>query len=94
MDQLSQSWAAIIAWFRTLPPPGDPDIVVVIATIVGGLGLAALTNGWVERRLSKSGLFATLVGALLLFWVWTGQDAFGLEIIPESFIEVLARLIR
>lgn len=94
MEQVAAFWAKFQDWIRTLPPPGDPELMVVIATVVGGLGIAALTNGWVERRLSKSGTFAMLVGVMMLVWVWSGQEQFGFVIIPESFIEVLARIIR
>jgi hypothetical protein len=64
MEQLAEIWESVVASMRALPPPHDPDLMVVVATIVGGLGLAAATNGWVERRVSKSGVFATLVGVL------------------------------
>jgi hypothetical protein len=94
MEQLAEIWESVVASMRALPPPHDPDLMVVVATIVGGLGLAAATNGWVERRVSKSGVFATLVGVLLLFWVWSAQQKFGFEIIPEAFIEIIARIIR
>lgn len=102
MTTLGSTGAALADWWAKLPilsdlgmpPPNDPALTVVIATLVAGFGLAGFTNGWVERRTSKSGLFAILVGVFLFVWVWQNQTEFGLSLIPESFIELLARMIR
>ena len=93
--------AGVSAWWAgaglpdpDLPPPPDPAVVVVIGTVVGGLGLAALATGWVERRLSWAGLFAAAVGLGLLLWAWDADRGAGPGLIPEAFVEVVARILR
>ncbi|WP_179378927.1 hypothetical protein [Jannaschia marina] len=96
LDGLSGAWAGIPALPDLgLPAPADPLLLVAIATIVSAFGLLGLVTGWVERRLSVAALFAALLGAALFFWVWeTDRAAFDWLIVPEAFIELVARILR
>ena len=102
MEIAANAWAAVRAWWAGLPPLPDPDLpvpsdaalVVVIGTLVGGLGLAAATTGWVEKRVSWAGLFASLVGAGLLYWAWDADRDAGWGLVPGAFVDLLARIIR
>ncbi|KIT15351.1 hypothetical protein [Jannaschia aquimarina] len=102
METAAAVWARIGAWWAALPelpdfalpPVPDLALIVVLATVVGGLGFAALASGWAEGRVSKSGLFATFVGAGMAFWVWEAERSLTWRIVPVAFIEMIARATR
>ena len=78
-----------------LPPPGDPDLVTVIGSVVLALGLMGLVTGWVDRRLAWLPLLSALIGAALLVWVWDAdRGAFGVLTVPTAFVEIVARIVR
>ncbi|MGB3408930.1 MAG: hypothetical protein WBA67_15720 [Jannaschia sp.] len=78
-----------------LPAPGDPDALIVVATIILAIGLMGLVSGWVDSRVSSVSVFAVFLAAALVFWVWdVDRDGFGWLTIPEAFVEMVARILR
>ncbi|WP_299812821.1 hypothetical protein [uncultured Jannaschia sp.] len=77
-----------------LPPPGDPALVAVLASVLVVLGLVGVVSAWAERRFSWSGFASLLAGATLFIWLWEAERAFDPMSVPEAFIEVLARIVR
>ncbi|MEL7183103.1 MAG: hypothetical protein AAFY65_10055 [Pseudomonadota bacterium] len=103
METLADIWANLAAWWANVPPlpdlglpaPGDPSILIVIATSLLAMGLVAVLSAWVETRLSWAGLFATVLALALFVWVWEpDRAAFTFLTIPEAFVDLVARLIR
>ena len=101
-EWLSDAWTALLAWWATvppvpdldLPPPGDPAVVVVVATTLLAISLTAVVSAWVERRFSAIGLLVLLLAAALLFWVWEADRSTTWTVVPESFVEMVARILR
>ena len=99
---IAAAWADLSAWWAGLPPLGDLDlppvadwaVTIVIATVLLALAASALVTGWVDRRVSWAGLFTLVVSAGLFFWVWEADRDVGLSVVPEAFVEVVARIIR
>ena len=73
----------------------DPDIVIVVATLVSMLALSSLVAGWVDGRLSRRGLLALGIGLGLLGWVHLALREGGLTLrsIPDAFIHVAAMVL-
>jgi hypothetical protein len=73
----------------------DPDIVIVLATLVSMLALSALVAGWVDGRLSRRGFVALAIGLGLLAWVHLALREGGLTLraIPDAFIHVVAMVL-
>ncbi|UWQ18570.1 hypothetical protein [Jannaschia sp. M317] len=103
MEALAGFLTAVRNWWASLPGipplglpvPGDPEVLIVIATVLLALGLTALISGWVEKRLSWVAVFTIVLSAALFFWVWEGdRDGFGWISVPEAFVELVARVLR
>ncbi|GIT90973.1 hypothetical protein JANAI62_14280 [Jannaschia pagri] len=103
METVAGWWAAVQAWWAAVPPvpplglpaPGDPDVLIVIGTVVLAVGMMGFVSGWVERRVSWASVFALLLAAALFVWVWEpNREEFGWISIPEAFVEMVARVIR
>lgn len=103
MEALAEALAALSAWWSGLPPipdldlpvPGDPDLVIVAATMVTLFGFMGLVTAWVERRFSVIAFGTFLLGCALAFWIWeVERDAITWIRIPESFVELVARVLR
>lgn len=96
LTTIKQGWAAVPAFPDLgLPRPSDPDLLIVIACVVAALGFMGLMTGWVEKRLSRVSLLATVFGLALFFWVWeTDREDFRWIALPEAFIELIARVWR
>ena len=78
-----------------LPRSGDPDIVLVAATLLFGLGLTGLVMAWVDRRLSVASAGTFLLSIMMFVWMaGTLDDPVGPIRISEAFVEVLARILR
>lgn len=73
----------------------DPDIVIVIATLVGILSLSSLVAGWVDGRLSWRAVVSMVIALGLLAWVHLALRDEGLSIraIPDAFIHVAAMVL-
>ncbi|UWQ22324.1 hypothetical protein [Jannaschia sp. W003] len=102
MEQVDALWTGILrrweGWAGVpdldLPAPPDPVIVAVLATVIGAMGLAAALTAWAERRRSLAGLFAAVVAVLLFFWLWEADRSISWTVVPDSFIELIARILR
>ncbi|WP_371156665.1 hypothetical protein [Jannaschia sp. 2305UL9-9] len=103
METLAAAVQAVRDWWAGLPAfpdvgipaPGDPDVLIVISTVLFAVGTMGIVSAMVDKRVSWSGVFALLLAAALMFWAWEGQrDDFGWISIPEAFIEMLARVLR
>ena len=103
MDAVVAAWQAVQTWWDgipalpdlDLPNPGDPDVLIVVATVLLAIGLMTFVAGWVDKRLSWSGVFSTFLALALLFWVWEAdREGFGWISIPEAFVEMVARALR
>ncbi|MCK0167881.1 hypothetical protein MWU52_10005 [Jannaschia sp. S6380] len=78
-----------------LPPPGDPDVMVVVSVVLAAMGLTALLSARIDGRRSYASLFATGLAAALMAWVWeSDREGFGWLTVPMAFVELLARVIR
>lgn len=78
-----------------LPPVFDRAVIVVIATTLLAIGMSAFVSGWAERRPSTSGSLAVALSAAMFLWVWEAdREGVTLAVVPEAFVEVVARVIR
>ena len=99
---LAEARATLAGWWAAIPPVPDLSlppvfdwaVVVVIATTLLAISATAVVSAWVERRTSWFGLFALAVAALLLFWVWEADRAVTWTVVPEAFVEIVARILR
>jgi hypothetical protein len=73
----------------------DPDIVIVIATLLNLLAFSSLVAGWVDGRLSRRGLGTLAIGLGLLGFVHLALREGGLTFraIPDAFIQVVAMVL-
>lgn len=103
METAAGVWTSITDWWAglpavpdlDLPAPGDPDLMIVIATVLLALGLTALISAWIDRRRSLIAMLVTLLALAMVFWVWEAdRDGFGWIAIPEAFVEMVARVLR
>ncbi|TFL20087.1 hypothetical protein [Jannaschia formosa] len=102
METLAAYWNAVAEWWAGLPEipdlglpaPGDPDLLLVIATVLLGLGLTVTVSAWIERRRSWIGVFVTLLAVAMFLWVWEAdREGFGWVRVPEAFVEMIARML-
>lgn len=103
MEAIAGALQAVQDWWAGLPPipdldlpaPGDADVLVVVSTVLLAIGVMATVAAWVDKRVSWAGLFAMMLAAALMFWVWEAdRDDFGWISIPEAFVEMVARVLR
>ena len=73
----------------------DPDILIVLASLVGILSLSSLVAGWVDGRLSWRAMLWMAIALGLLGWVHLGLREGGLTLrsIPDAFIHVAAMVL-
>ena len=72
----------------------DPDIQIVLATLVTIFATSSLLAGWAERRLSVPSLIALLIGlGLFGFLHSTRPDGLRPLDIPDAFINVVAMIL-
>ena len=73
----------------------DPDILIVLATLVGILSLSSLVAGWVDGRLSWRAMLSMAIALGLLGWVHLALREGGLTLrsIPDAFIHVAAMVL-
>ena len=73
----------------------DPDILIVIATLVSVLALSSTVSGWVEGRLPVKSLVSLCIGLGLLGWAHLALVDGGLtpRAIPDAFIHVAAMVL-
>lgn len=73
----------------------DPDILIVIATLVSILAVSSVVSGWVEGRWPVMALASLGIGVGLLGWVHLGLREGGLTLraIPDAFIHVAAMVL-
>jgi mannose/fructose/N-acetylgalactosamine-specific phosphotransferase system component IID len=76
-----------------LPPIGDPDIFIVLMTVLLALGASGLCAGWARGQVSRLGVLCTLAAVCGFGWVGL-QEGFALGTVPSAFVEVLARAVR
>jgi hypothetical protein len=77
-----------------LPVVPDPDLFIVIATVLLALGLTGVVSAASERRASVLSILAVLLSLALFVWIWEAdREAFGWIAIPEAFIEMVARFV-
>ncbi|MBM2575225.1 hypothetical protein JQC91_02805 [Jannaschia sp. Os4] len=96
------AWGRVAAWWGTVPPVPDLDlppvfdwpVVVVIATTLLAISLTAVVSAWVERRTSWFGWLVLLIAAGLFFWVWEADRSVTWTVVPEGFVEIVARILR
>jgi len=102
METLAAYWTGLAEWWAglseipdlDLPVPGDPDLMIVIATVLLALGLAVTLSTAIERRLSWTGMVVTLLAAAMFFWLWEiDREEFGWVSVPEAFVEMIARAL-
>ena len=72
----------------------DPDVLIVVATIVGIFSLSSIISSWVQIRWPRLALVSFIFAVAILFYVHTTKPE-GLQPvdIPEAFITVTARLL-
>ena len=75
--------------------PIDPDIVIVIATLVSLLALSSVVAGWADRRVPWMALASLGIGVALLAFVHLALRPGGLTAlaIPDAFIHVAAMIL-
>ena len=73
----------------------DPDILIVIATIVSLLSVASIVSAWADRVLPRMALLSLAIGLGLLAWVHLALVPGGLtpRAIPDAFIHVAAMIL-
>lgn len=73
----------------------NPDIVIVLATLVTVLALSSCVAAWVEGRRPRLALVWLALGLGLFAWLHLGLVAGGLTLrtIPDAFIEVVAMVL-
>ncbi|WP_299647849.1 hypothetical protein [uncultured Jannaschia sp.] len=91
---MSASLLRVVLPDLDLPPPGDPALLTVLASLLAVLGLVGLVAAWAERRVSWLSVLTLIVAAALFVWLWDAERAFDPMSVPEAFIEMLARFIR
>ena len=78
-----------------LPEPVDPSVLLVVATVLFGLGLMGVVTAWVDRRFSLVSLLLLLLSFVIYVWVWDGdRDGVTLISVPHAFVDVIARILR
>ena len=72
----------------------DPNILIVVATLVAALSISSLVAGWAARAMSPVAGLSLLIGlGLLIFVHLTTPGGLAPLDIPDAFIAVAA-LIR
>jgi hypothetical protein len=73
----------------------DPDILIVLATLVSILAVSSAIAGWAEGRWPVMALASLCIGLGLLAWVHLGLREGGLtpRAIPDAFIHVAAMVL-
>lgn len=103
MEAIAAALQAVRDWWASVPPipdvdipaPGDPDAMIVVSTVVFAVGMMGFVSGLVDKRISLAGIFALLLAAVLMLWVWENdREGFGWISIPEAFVEMVARIVR
>jgi hypothetical protein len=73
----------------------DPDILIVIATLVTIFATSSVIAGWVERSLPWVALLSLAIGGGLLAYVHLVLRPGGLGVwdIPNAFVHVAAMVL-
>jgi hypothetical protein len=73
----------------------DPDILIVIATLVSILALSSTISAWVDGRWPWAAFVSLAIGLVLLGWVHLALREGGLtpRAIPDAFIHVAAMVL-
>jgi hypothetical protein len=73
----------------------DPDILIVLASLVSILALSSAISGWVDGRLPVKSLLSLCIGLGLLGWTHLALVEGGLtpRAIPDAFIHVAAMVL-
>ncbi len=70
-----------------------PDILIVAATLIGGLSVASVVAGWASRTRPAAGLFGLVVAAGLFGYAALQAGDLAWNDVPDSFILVAARIL-
>lgn len=73
----------------------DPNVLLVIATIVGGFSLASVLGGWAARSWSFMSTLSLLIAIGLFVYVHLMVVPGGLtwRSVPDAFVAVVARIL-
>lgn len=73
----------------------DPDILIVIASLVTILSFSSSVAAWVDGRLPRMALVSLGIGLGLFAWLHLGLIGGGLtpRMIPDAFIHVAAMVL-
>lgn len=72
----------------------DPNILIVIGTVVAIFALSSVIAAWTERRVAWSALISLIIGiGLLVFVHQTSSDGLAPRDIPDAFIAVAAYIL-
>ncbi|NKX45520.1 hypothetical protein [Roseicyclus persicicus] len=73
----------------------DPDILIVIATLVSVVATASIVAAWADRVVPRLPLLSLAIGLGLFAWVHLGLRPGGLtpRDIPDAFIHVAAMIL-
>jgi hypothetical protein len=76
--------------------PVEPDILIVIATLVTIFATSSAIAGWVEGRWPWTSLISLVIGLGLLVYVHLALRPGGLSFwdIPNAFVHVAAMVLR
>ncbi len=103
METLAEWWSGWADWWASLPPtpemplppPGDTDVITVVATVLLGLGTMGVVAAWVEGRFSSISAGTAVLALVMFYWVWDAdRENWSFIRIPEAFVEMVARVIR
>lgn len=71
----------------------DSDLMLVAGTILAGLSLPSLLNGWTHGRLPRIGALMLLGGAVLVVLALQGKaGGYSFAELPHVFARVFGRL--
>lgn len=75
--------------------PVDPDILIVIATLVVTFAGPSVVAGWAERSWPWVAMTSLVIGLGLLGYVHLalGPDGLSLRDIPDAFVHVAAMVL-
>lgn len=76
-------------------PWSDPELYLVLATVIGGFAFASVVGGWAARSLPIASAVLLLVAVGLIFYLHEFVVPGGLtwRSIPDAFIDIVARVV-
>ena len=70
----------------------DPDLALVVGTVIGALSIPSILSALSDRRAPRASALTVLIaGGLILYAVQNKPQGYALDQVPDVFVDVVAR---